>query len=118
MDTYCHIRRAEIGGRWLGGVVRRLMRGDGRATRFGQPPIAVRVLLWTVGVAIVGLLVILAFWLALVLVVGWVALNVANLAGQHERPKWEPTDPNDRRRHLFYDPLTHNHDPDPRYEGR
>lgn len=118
MGSYSHIHRAETAGRWLGDVLRRLMRGNGRVTRVGRPPAAIRIMLWAVGVAIMGLLVIIAFWLALLLVVGLVALKVAHFAGQHEPPKWEPTDSNDHRRHLFYDPLTHNHDPDPRYEGR
>ena len=65
-----------------------------------------------------ALLLFFAFWLAVIVALAWGARKLIQLGGEPGRFKWEPTDPNDHRRHLFYDPLTHNHDPDPRYEGR
>jgi hypothetical protein len=121
MARYLHIHRAEAAGQRLGGVVRRLMRRNGRVTCLnpagGGVPCATRVLLWSVGVAIVGLIMIVTFWLALL--VGF-ALAAAKLL-QHaarapEAPVWEPKDPNDHRRNLFYHPLSYNDDPDPRFE--
>jgi len=82
----------------------------------GQIPVGVRIALWAVGVATVALLVFLAFWLAAVVVLAWIALKVLRLVGGSDQFRWAPTDPEDRRRHLFYDPLTHNHDPDPRFD--
>ena len=108
-------RRAEGAGRWLGGVVRRLMLRNGRVARLKTPPLALRVLLWITSLALVGLLAILAFWLALVVVLAWVAVKVSQLVGKTTDADFELTDPNDHRKSLFYHPLSYNDDPDPRF---
>lgn len=115
MSAYPHNRRAENAGRWLGGAVRRITFRNGRVTRLGHPPIVVRVILWTLGVAMVGLLVLLAFWFALVVVLSWIAFKVLQHGGRQAQFKWEPTDPNDHRQSLFYHPLSYNDDRDPRF---
>lgn len=97
-------------------MLSRLTFRNGRVTRLGEPPLGIRLLLWATGIAIVGLLLLFAVWVALVIVLAWVAFKLMRIGGRAGQFTWEPTDPDDRRRHLFYDPLTHNHDPDPRFE--
>lgn len=82
------------------------------------PPLAVRVLWTAVAILAVTLLAFFVFWLATLIVLGWIVLKVLQLSPSQPRFTWEPTDPEDRKRHLFYDPLTHNHDPDPRFEDQ
>ncbi|MGH8289617.1 MAG: DUF3742 family protein [Steroidobacteraceae bacterium] len=92
MSAYPHNRRAETAGRWLGGAVRRLTFGNGRVTRMGHIPVGVRIALWAVGVAIVGLLVILAFWLALLVVFAWGAIKLLPHVGRSsdsDEPEWK-----------------------------
>ena len=115
MSDYSHNRRAEETGRWLGGALRRLNFRNAQGMRIGQLPLAVRLLLWTTGIAIVGLLVLFAVWIALVVVLAWVAVKVFQLVGKTAEADFELMDPNDHRKSLFYHPLSYNDDPDPRF---
>jgi hypothetical protein len=94
------------------------MHHNGRVTRLGTLPVAIRVALWAVCVATVALLVFLAFWLAAVVVLAWIALKVLRVGLNAKYTEFELTDPNDHRRNLFYDPLAYSDDPDPRFEDK
>lgn len=118
MGSYPHIHRAETAGRWFGAVVRRLMRGNGRVTRDGQPPVAVRIGLWAAGIVAIGLLILLAFWIAAVVAMAWIVLEVIQAGANAKPSRFELTDPHDHRQRLFYDPLFYNDDPDPRFEDK
>ena len=81
----------------------------------GGVPAAIRVALWAVGIAAVGLLVLLAFWLAAVVALAWVAFKVIRFGARSGQFTWEPADPEDHRQSLFYHPLSYNDDRDPRF---
>jgi hypothetical protein len=91
MNAYPHNRRAETAGRWLGGTVRRLTFRDGRVTRVGHLPIVARVVLWTVGFVAVTLLVVIAFWFALLvgvmLILAMVLPHISRSSDDVE-PEW------------------------------
>ena len=91
MRDYSHKRRAEQTGRWLGGVAPWLTFRNGRVTRLGHLPIIARVVLWTVGLVTVALLVVIAFWFALLvgalLIIAAVLARVNGSRGQCQ-PEW------------------------------
>ena len=115
MGRYPPIRRAEIAGRWLGERVHRLLHHNGRVTRTGGVPVVIEVALWAVGIAAVGLLVLLAFWLVAVVALAWIAFKVIRIGARSGHFTWQPTDPEDHRQSVFYHPLSHNDDRDPRF---
>lgn len=115
MRDYLHNQPAEETGRWLGGVVRRLTYQKGTVAGEKGHPLAVRVGLWAIGVAAIGLLVLFAFWLAAVVVFAWVALKLMQAGASAKQSRFELSDPHDHRQRLFYDPLSYNDDPDPRF---
>jgi hypothetical protein len=86
------MRRAEIVGRWLGGVVRRLRFRHATAAPRGGSLVIERVLLWAVGLAIVGALVLVTFWLALLVVFAWGAIKLLPHVGRSrdsDDPEWK-----------------------------
>lgn len=105
-------------GRSLGGVVRRLTHQKATVAGVKSAPLAVRIGLWAVGVATIGLLILLAFWLAAVIVFALVALKVMQAGASAKQSRFELADPHDHRQRLFYDPLSYNDDPDPRLEDK
>jgi len=112
--------KAEYAGRQLGRAWRGLARQEARAIhwmmRHGMPQLAAAVILWILKLALLAVLLYAAFWIALVLGIVLIAATVAQHAEQEEPPKWLEKDPDDPREDLFYDPLSHNHDPDPRFD--
>ena len=115
MGKYPPIRRPESAGRWLGERVRRLISHRRQVTRLGGQSLAVRVILWATGIAVVGLLLLFAVWVALVIVLIWAAAKLSQLTGKTADADFELVDPNDHRKSLFYHPLSYNDDPDPRF---
>lgn len=96
-------------------MLRRPSFRNGRVGRIGQLSLAVRLVLWATGLAIMGLLVLFAVWVALVVVLAWAAVKVSQFVGNTTESDFELTDPNDHRKSLFYHPLSYNDDPDPRF---
>lgn len=73
-------------------MLRRLASRNGRVIRIGQPTIAVRLLLWVAAMAIVGLLFVLAVWLALLIVFALAAIKLLLHVGRSrdsDEPKWK-----------------------------
>jgi len=73
-------------------MLRRLVSRNGRVARIGQPTLAVRLLLWTTGIAIVGLLFVFAVWLALLFVLVWGAIKLLPHVGRSrdsDEPEWK-----------------------------
>ena len=123
MGTKTRISNAERFGRWAGGMwrggVRRERRLAGRLVARGLPPGAATALLWLVKLAVLGVLLYAAFWLALLLVFS----VAAAWAMQHGTADQEEPDllnrqaeERDHREGLFYHPASYNDDPDPRFE--
>ena len=71
--------------------MRRLTLRNGTATRLGHLPIVARVVLWTVSLVTVALLIVIAFWFALLvgalLVIAAVFARVSGSGGQSQ-PEW------------------------------
>lgn len=80
----------------------------------GLPAFLVQPLLWAFNLIILGLVVYAGWWIALLLVIALFAAKGMAQADQSET-KWFP-EADDHRNELFYDPLSYNHDPDPRFE--
>jgi len=83
MNTTTRIRTAERFGRWLGRGWRGYVRGERRVSAVlvakGVPVSVAVVLVWVVKLAVFGILLYVAFWVALLLVFAiagaWVARN-------------------------------------------
>ena len=73
-------------------------------------------ILWIVKLAVFAILLYAAFWMAVVLAIVLIVAAGAQRADQDQQPKWLEKDPDDHRDDLFYDPLSYNDDPDPRFD--
>lgn len=121
MNSFSRSTTAERVGRWLGRAWRGLLRQETRVIQWtisqGVSPSLARPLLWVVKFAIAVLLLYAAFWLALLIGAILVAAKLGEWANRNaDQPRFELNDPHDHRQQLFYDPLTHNDIPDPRFE--
>ncbi|THF64875.1 DUF3742 family protein [Pseudothauera nasutitermitis] len=96
-STKNRISNAERLGRWLGGMwrgyVRRERRVAGWLVARGVPAGGATVLLWIVKLAVLGVLLYAAFWLALLLVfavaAAWVARNADWEDEDEDRTEWK-----------------------------
>lgn len=122
MCTHYHqIPRAERAGQWFGRLWRRFTRQETRVARgliaAGLPPSVTSAFLWILKLAVLAVIAYAAFWLGILLLVILVVATAAVRPGRGSgRFVFEPNDPNDHRQRLFYDPLTHPEDLDPRWE--
>jgi len=112
MNTTTRIRTAERFGRWLGRGWRDYVRGERRVSAAlvakGVPIAVATVLVWMVKLAVLGLLLYMAFWLAL-LVLFMVGVGWAAAANTPEEEKWWPfTDLTELRKKSGYDPNMYN----------
>ncbi|MGD9946539.1 MAG: DUF3742 family protein [Burkholderiaceae bacterium] len=111
MNTTARISTAERLGRSFGRGWRAYARGERRVSNWlgskGMPAAGAVGLLWVVKLAALGVLLYVAFWLALVLlglvVAGWVA--AANTSDEDE---WPFTDLTELRKTPGYDPNLYN----------
>lgn len=108
-------------GRWLGGVWRGWLRAEGRVHRWlmaqGLPVGGATVLTWVIKLAILGVLLYAAFWVALMLVAVVLAARMAEQAPQGDDDfLGRRAEEQDHRESLFYHPASYNDDPDPRFE--
>lgn len=96
MNTKTHRSNAERLGRWLGRTWRaygsRERQAAGWLVARGMPAGAATALLWAVKLAILGVLLYAAFWLALLLVFGivaaWFARNADWDDEEEDQPQW------------------------------
>jgi len=111
---------AEYVGKRLGRAWRRLARQEAHLMRWmvghGMSRLAAALILWIVKLALFAVLLYVAFWIAVVLAIVLIAAAVARGADEEQRPRWLEKDPDDHREDLFYDPLSYNDDPDPRFD--
>ncbi|KXU38317.1 hypothetical protein AXE65_01760 [Ventosimonas gracilis] len=112
MNTTTRIRTAERFGRWLGRGWRGCVRGERRVSAWlvdkGAPVVVTATLVWVVKLAVLGVLLYVAFWIALLLLfmvgAGWAAA-----ANTPEEEKWWPfTDLTELRKKSGYDPNLYN----------
>jgi hypothetical protein len=108
-------------GRWLGGVWRGWLRAERRVHRWlmaqGLPAGGATVLTWVIKLAILGVLLYAAFWVALMLVAVVLAARMAEQAPQGDDDfLGRRAEEQDHRESLFYHPASYNDDPDPRFE--
>lgn len=118
MNRYSLIQRAQRAARWLTERVHRLRAYNGRVTRMGTLPIAARIALWAVGVVAVGLFIVLAFWLAAVAVLAWIAFKVLRIGASASYAGFESRDPNDHREPRIYDSVAYHESRDPRFNPK
>lgn len=108
-------------GRWLGGVWGVCLRAERRAHRWlvaqALPAGGAAVLIWVIKLAVLGVLLYVAFWVALILVALVVAARMAEQAPQGDDDfLGRKAEELDHRESLFYHPASYNDDPDPRFE--
>lgn len=108
-------------GRWLGGVWGVCLRAERRTHRWlmaqGLPAGGAAVLICGIKLAILGVLLYIAVWAALLLVALVVAARMAEQAPQGDDDfLGRKAEELDHRESLFYHPASYNDDPDPRFE--
>jgi len=112
MNTTTRIATAERFGRWLGRGWRGYVRGERRVSAVlvakGVPVAVAGVLVWAVKLAVFGMLLYLAFWVAL-LILFMVGVTWTAAANTQEEEKWWPfTDLTELRKKSGYDPNMYN----------
>jgi len=112
MSTMPRISTAERFGRWLGRGWRGYVRGERRVSAAlvakGVPVAMAAALVWAVKLAVLGMLLYVTFWIALLILfmmgAGWAAA-----ANTPEEEKWWPfTDLTELRKKSGYDPNMYN----------
>jgi hypothetical protein len=90
----------------------------------GMPRRVAEAICWIMKLMVLAILLYAAFWLALVVAFAVIAAAVTRHASPDDaehydedagRPEWERGEPTDHRQRLFYDPLSYDDDPDPRF---
>lgn len=113
---------AESAGAAIGRVWRKWLRQEQRLVGWvvskGLPATMAKTLLWIATLALFVVVLYTAFWFALLLVfttvVAWGARD-ADLSNETDASALG--EQGDHRKSVFYDPINHNDDPDPRFEG-
>lgn len=107
-------------GRSLGRAYRAAMRREAYVVRWlvgkGLPIPGAKAILWIIKLAVLGVLLYVAFWLALLLLLVAAAAWLARGADQVEPEEWAIGDQADHKKSVFYDPINYNDDPDPRFD--
>ncbi|TXH18910.1 MAG: DUF3742 family protein [Gammaproteobacteria bacterium] len=122
MKAVVHTTFAERLGRMLGQTWRGCVRLDRRANGWlvaqGWTPNVAKVVLAVIKLTALGILLYVAFWLALliggILAAAWIARQ-DNTEGDSDF-LGRKAEERDHREGLFYHPTMHNDDPDPRFE--
>jgi hypothetical protein len=123
MKVHTHSRTtAGQAGAAMGRVWRKWLRQEQRlvgcVVSKGLPATMAKTLLRIVTLALFCVLLYTAFWLALLLVFTTVAAWGARDADLSNEPDASALGEQvDHRKSVFYDPINHNDDPDPRFEG-
>jgi len=122
MNTTTRITTAERFGRWLGRGWRSYVRGGQRVSAWlvakGVPVSVATALVWVAKLAVLGVLLYVAFWVALLIIF----MMAAGWAAEHSESQEEDdfmnqkAEERDHRESLFYHPMNYNDDPDPRFQ--
>jgi len=122
MNTARRIRTAERFGRWLGRGWCRYVQGEQRVSAAlvakGVPVAVAAVLMWVVKLAVLGVLLYVAFWVALLLAFAMAAAWTAEHSNFQEEDDFmnRKAEEREHRESLFYHPINYNDDPDPRFQ--
>lgn len=120
MKTMSPTAKAERAGNWLGRAWRGYMRKEVRAVQWlasnGLPASAGRLLFWVVTIAAFGVLLYMAFWLALLLLLATAVAFAARNSDHDEPQELAIGDQSEHKKSVFYDPIFYNDDPDPRFD--
>ena len=112
MNTKSRLGNAERLGRWLGGLWRGFMRQERGVSGWlgarGMPAGGATALLWIVKLAVLGLLLYVAFWLAMLLVFAVVAAWVAGQTSPGHEDEHSFTTLDTLRTKPGYDPNLYN----------
>jgi len=108
MNTTTRITTAERFGRWLGRGWRGYVRGERRVSAWlisrGIPVAVAITLMWAVKLVVLGGLLYVAFWLALLILFMVGVGSVAAINTPEEETWWPFTDLTELRETLGYDP--------------
>ncbi|CAN5353432.1 hypothetical protein BH09PSE5_BH09PSE5_19570 [soil metagenome] len=111
---------AERAGRTLGRAYRAAMRREAHVVRWqvgkGMPIRGAKATLWITKLAVLGVLLYVAFWLALLLLLVVAVAWLARDANPTEPEEWAIGDQADYKKGVFYDPINYGDDPDPRFD--
>ena len=111
MNTTTRISTAERLGRSVGRGWRAYARGERRLSSWlaskGVPVVGAALALWVVKLAVLGLLLYVAFWFAVV-VLGVMVAGWAAAASTNEDDEWPFTDLTELRKTPGYDPNLYN----------
>lgn len=120
MKASLKMTRAERAGRTLGRAYRAAVRREADVARWlvgkGLPISGAKAILWIIKLAVIGVLLYVAFWLALLLLLVASAAWLARGVDQTEPEEWAVGDQADHKKSVFYDPINYNDDPDPRFD--
>lgn len=112
---------AERIGRTLGQLWHVLMRLDRKANGWlveqGWAPRATKAMLLVAKLVVLGLLIYLAFWLALLLSLAVAAAWAARNSEHEESEEWAIGEQAEHKNNPGYDPILYNDAPDPRYDN-
>jgi fatty acid desaturase len=122
MKATLHTTNAERAGRWLGRAWRGYAQKEARAVRWlagnGLPGGVVRLLFWIVAIAVFGVLLYAAFWLALLLLVAVILASLTRDSDHDDPEEWAIGDQANHKKSVFYDPINYSDDPDPRFDDK
>jgi hypothetical protein len=122
MNTNTHISTAERFGCWLGRGWRGYLRRERQVSIWlveqGLPERAGLVLLWIAKLAVLGVLLYAAFWLALLIFIAAVAAWTAEQCNPVEEGEWQLSDLNEIRNSPGYDPNLYNDSSHELYEDK
>ena len=119
MDTKARISKAERLGRRIGGMWRGFVRREHQVTGWlvarGLSAGAATGLLWGLKLAVLGVLLYVAFWLALLLGLAVAAVWMIRDSDQDDPEEWAVGEQAEHKNNPGYHPALYNDAPDSRY---
>lgn len=106
-------------GEWLGRRWREYRRVEGDISRWliqkGLSRRSVKVLRWTIHVGLLLVVLVFAFWVALI--AGFIVVLASGVVRSYKRKEeWAIGEQYDERNDPFYDPINYSHTVDPRFD--
>ena len=113
-ERWAHRAGCKVGRVWRG-AVHQEQRAVLWFVRRGWPAGLAKVMLWAFKLIVLGVLLYVAFWLALVLVFGFLVAWVLCSQDGDEPEELAIGEQADHKNNLGYDPILYNDVPDPKY---
>lgn len=122
MEPPPQINFAERSGRTLGRLWRGWARLDRRVAHWlvskGCSLAVAKRMTLLIKLAILGVLLYAAFWLAVLISIMALVAWTARSSGPDESQEWALGNPTDHKQSVFYDPINYDDDPDPRFDEK